>query len=557
MFEKLTEKERAWVDKTFETMSLDEKIGQMVNETGAFVMKHPDPVKWLKRYPLGSIFTGSEIIDSFAAQSGTTTSLQETVDRAGLKIPMLYSGDFESGIGAQIEGFTAMPRTMGLSAAFSDKASYEYGKVIGSEGRALNIRWGFGPVSDLNLNRENPVTNIRSVSDRPDHAVKILKNIMRGMQDCGCAACPKHFPGDGTDTRNQHLVTSLNLLSKEEWDRNHGKVFRELIKAGAMSIMIGHIGFPAYEPMDAKRQLWRPATCSRRLLQDLLRGELGFNGLILSDALCMIGYVSWADYETRIIDSVNAGINVFLWPDAERFLPLVKRALKDGRIERETVEDSVRRVLAFKALLGFAREDFAETAKEKTDIPALLKKNAGIARRIAEKSITLLRNRDHAVPLKLKKGAHILVMFTPDKTPVRRNIAVFSSLLEQRGFRITTISTNEFGTFSNLLETFDCVMMVSDANPQYSDYRSSDEVVWNLIGNEKIRKLVTVSFGTPYFLYDMASVPTYINAYHDCPASMKAAVRALFGEIPFQGKSPVSVPHCFSFGDGLKTKISK
>ena len=551
MLKKLTKKQAEWVEKTFKTMSLDEKIGQMVNETGRFVMKKPDPVKWLKKYPLGSIFTGSEIIDSFAAQAGKTASLQKTVDAAGLRIPMLYSGDFESGIGAQIEGFTAMPRTMGLSATFSEKDSYDYGKVIGSEGRAINIRWGFGPVSDLNLNRENPVTNIRSVSDQPDHAIRILKNIVKGMQDNGCAACPKHFPGDGTDTRNQHFVTSLNLLSKEEWDRNHGRVFKELIKAGAMSIMIGHIGFPAYEPMDSRKQLWRPATCSRHLLQDLLRGELGFDGIILSDALCMVGYLSWGEYESRIIDSINAGINVFLWPDAERFFPLVKAALKDGRIALETIEDSVRRVLAFKALLGLTPEALAEEAAKKTDISALLKANGEIAQRIADKSITLLRNRENAIPLKLKKNANILVMFTPDKMPVRKNISVFTAKLKARGFRVTTIPTGEFNTFSDLLDTFDCVMMVSNANPQYGDYRSADGVVWDLIGNEKVGKLIVISFGTPYFLYDMASVPTYINAYHDCEATINAAVRAMFGEIPFKGKSPVSVPHCFSFGDGL------
>lgn len=550
MLKKLTKKQQAWVESTFRKLTLNEKIGQLVNERGSYVMSRDLPAeKWLKKYPVGSIFTGSEIIEAYAHGTGVTTTLQESVAAAGLTVPVLYSGDFESGIGAQIDGYTAMPRTMGVSATFSEKDSYDFGKVIGSEGRALNIRWGFGPVSDLNLNRENPVTNIRSVGDRPDHAIRILKNIVKGMQDCGCAACPKHFPGDGTDTRNQHYVTSFNVLSKAEWDKMHGKVFKALIDAGAMSIMIGHLAFPAYEPMDEKKQLWRPATCSRRLLTDLLRGELGFQGVILTDAMCMNGYLAWGDYETRVIDSINAGVDMFLWPEPEKFFPLVKAALKDGRISRERIDDAVRRVLTFKAQLGLTPEELAK--EEKADMTALLKKNAEIARRIAEDSLTLLRNRDGVLPLKLKKGARILVLVNPNKPAPFKYLDKFRSRLAGRGYEVTMIGTKDYHAVVNLLDTFELVIFASDANPQYSEYRGFDPIFWDFLSNPKIRKLLMISFGTPYLLYDAAQVGTYINAYHDCEATIDAVVRAMFGEIPFKGKSPVSVPHCFSFGDGL------
>lgn len=141
----------------------------------------------------------------------------------------------------------------------------EFGRIIAEECRTLNIRWAFGPVSDLNLNRENPITYTRCPGDDPDHSLSILKGIVKGMQDHGCSACLKHFPGDGTDSRNQHLVTSLNLLSREDWDLYHGRIFKELIEEGALSIMIGHMGFPAYEPVDEKKGIFRPATASKRL----------------------------------------------------------------------------------------------------------------------------------------------------------------------------------------------------------------------------------------------------------------------------------------------------
>lgn len=554
MLEKLTAKQKKWIDTMFRSLTEEEKIGQLVNEQGTIVRSGgPSVEEWLKRYPIGSIFTGSEVIEDFSEKNGQTTNLQQAVAKTKTKVPVLFCGDFENGIGDGIEGFTTMPRTMGLSATFSEKDYYDYGRIIGTEGRALNIRWGFGPVSDLNLNRENPVTNIRSASDDPDHAIKVLSGIVKGMQDHGVAACPKHFPGDGTDTRNQHYVTSHNVLSKKEWDRLHGRVFRELVKAGAMSIMIGHVAFPAYEPEDRKRGLWRPATCSKKIMTDLLRGELGFDGIIVSDALSMAGYLSWGDYETRILDSFNGGVDIFLWPDPAKFFPLMKAALKDGRASKKRLDESVKRILAFKALLGLMPD---EIRKEKeVDLKALIEGNRKAAVRISEDSITLLRNRDNTLPLKLKKGARILLFFAPDLPGPNKYLQKFAVKLTARGFRVTVAHTRDFGVLSSLLDTFDSVMYLSDANPQYSVYRGFDNILWSYIQHmPQMKKPIMISFGTPYFLYDVASVPTYINAYHDCENSLEATIKAIFGEIPFKGKSPVSVPNCFLFGDGLKLK---
>lgn len=552
MLEKLTVKQKKWVDDTFRSLTEDEKIGQLVNDRGINLLSKKIPVTdWLKKYPIGFIFTGSEVIENFSAKIGVTTTLQQMVSSAGPKIPVIFSGDFENGIGDGIDGFTTMPRTMGLAATFSEKDYYDYGRIIGTEARALNIRWGFGPVSDLNLNRENPVTNIRSAGDNPDHAIKVLRGIVRGMQEHGIASCPKHFPGDGTDTRNQHYVTSHNVLSKEEWDQMHGRVFRELIKAGAMSIMIGHIAFPAYEQEDRKRGLWRPATCSKRIMTDLLRDELGFDGIILSDALSMAGYLSWNEYEARILDSFNGGVDVFLWPEPEKFFPLMKNALKDGRASKKRLDESVKRILAFKALLGLMPDEIKK--EEKVDLPALLKANQKAAKRISEDSITLLRNRDNVLPLKLKKGARILLFFAPNLPGPNKYLQKFAEKLTARGFRVTIAHTSDFGVLLNSIDTFDSVMYLSDANPQYSVYRGFDGVLWRYIQHmPQMKKPVMISFGTPYFLYDVASVPTYINAYHDCENSLEATIKAMFGEIPFKGRSPVSVPNCFKFGEGMK-----
>ena len=550
MFERLNEKQKSQVLNILNSMTTDEKIGQLVNEHADFLMKKVEnPIEFLRKYPVGSIFTGSEIIDSFANGVAETSKIQDIIKKADLKIPMLFSGDFENGIGGQIDGFTVMPRTMGLSATFSEQDSYDFGKVIGTEGTALDIRWCFGPVVDLNTNPGNPVTNIRSAGDTPDHALKILKNIVKGMQDNGCAACIKHFPGDGTDSRNQHYVTSLNTLSKNEWDKQHGRVFKELIDAGAMSIMAGHIGFPAYEEIDSDKQQYRPATCSRKLMTDLLRHELGFDGIILTDALCMVGYLSWGDYETRILDTFNGGADVFLWPDTKKFFALMHAALRDGRVSEERLNESVKRILSFKTLLNLTAD---ASANKTVSVKELLEENGKTAERIAQNCITLLRNKDKVLPLQLEKGAKILVITSPDKPGPAKYLPHFSQELAGRGFNVTTVKSSEYSTVAGQIENFDSVMYLSDANPQYGEYSGFDTVFWDFMTDAyKMKKLIMISFGTPYFLYDVPSAPTYINAYHDNSHCIHATIQAMFGEIPFKGKSPVSMKYCFNYGDGL------
>ena len=554
MLKALTAEQKRWVEETLASMSEDQKIGQMVNERGNIIRGKENPVEWLKKYPVGSIFTGAEIIDAFIEGVRATTSLQRIVEEAALPIPAVFSGDFENGIGGQISEFTRLPRTMGISATFSETDSYDFGKVIGSEAVAVDVRWCVSPVADLNLNRENPVVNTRSTGDNHEHSAKILKAIINGMQDQGCAACAKHFPGDGTDTRNQHYVTSLTLLSKEEWWKTQGMVFKKVIDEGVMSIMVGHVAFPAYEERDEKSGKWRPATCSKVLMTDLLRNELKFEGIIASDALCMNGYISWADYETRIIDSFNGGVDVFWWPETEKFFALVKAALRDGRITYQRLDESVRRVLEFKVRLGVC----GQTVEEKQiDYAALLKENQQIAKRIGEHCITLLRNRKKVLPLKLAPGSRILVFIAPDKPTPQQRLQRFADQLCKRGFKVTTAKTKDYELLRSCIDVFDAVIYLCDSNPQYSEHRGFDGILWNFMSDTNIRNRIMVSFGTPYFLYDVDEADTYINAYYDCEVCIDAVVRGIFGEIPFAGRSPVRVPYCFNFGDGLTGDVAE
>jgi beta-N-acetylhexosaminidase len=539
--------QQEWVEKAFDRLTLTEKIGQLVCERATDMLGRKDPAKWLDKYPVGSLFVGSEIIHDGAQDSASVAECVEKFNSSGKNIPLAVCGDFEHGIGRNIQGFTHLPDLMALAATFDPQLAYEYGKIIAEEGRSIGLHWGFGPVADLNLNPQNFVTNTRCMGDNPEHAISMLRELVRGMQENGMAACPKHFPGDGTDTRNQHIVTSLNLLDEEDWERKHGKVFQALIDAGAASIMIGHLGFPGYETIDGKKGKFCPATASKKILTDLLRKEMGFEGIILSDALCMNGYISWGGYEDRIIDSFNAGMDVFLWPDTEKFIPLIIKALADGRVAEERLEESVRRVLTFKAWLGID-----QAGKPMPLEKGKFEDNGKTATAIAEKSITLLRNRDNSIPLTLPEGVELLAVTIPESEKAQKPMAYFTERLASRGYQVTGCKLSEMHKHD--LDKFAAVFLLCNAKPLYVEYPVNNYSLWNFMINEKIKKRIYISFGTPYFLYEIAEADNYMNVYSDSRESVDAAIKALFGEIPCHGRSPVTMKHCFAFGDGRGRK---
>ncbi len=547
MFWNLASNKKEWVEEQLDGMTLDEKIGQLVSERAASIMKSNEPCRWIEKYPVGSVFVGSEIID-VEAEGGEKTKDNVSSLKKASRVPVLFCGDFEHGVGAQISGYTRLPDLMALGAAGDKELAYQYGRVIAEEGRSLGLHWAFGPVADLNTNHMNPVTNTRALTDNPDHCVKILSELVRGMQENGLAACPKHFPGDGTDTRNQHNVTSLNLLEKSEWDKFHGKVFKGLIDAGAASIMVGHLGFPAVEDFDGTVQKFRPATASRKIMTGLLREELGFKGIILTDALTMRGFTGWADYDRRILDSLEGGTDIFLWPDTERFFKLIKTCIEEGRVSPGRIDESVRRIMSFKAWLGLNDPNHEK--------PALMHKdkevNLGISRKTAEGSITLLKNRLNVIPLRIPANSKLLVVYTPESKTASGPLECFKRELESRSYQVTMLPLSKFSEKEGI-GGFECVFLLCNCKPKYVEYSIYNNYgLWYFFDHEDIKKLILISFGTPYFLHEAAGSETYINAYSDCEESQKAAVGALFGELPFRGKSPVVIGPYVGFGGGLR-----
>lgn len=549
----LLPEQEQWVERTLRSLSLREKIGQTAQERLAMICDGNEERlrDYLSEYPLGSVFCGGEVIKGEGSNAETNLAWVRRCHQAS-RVPVLVAGDLEAGAGSAVQGMTTFPHLMALGAADDEGLAYEYGRFTALEGRAAGFTWTFSPVVDLLQNWLNPVVSNRALGDRPGQTSRLASAIIRGMQDHGLSACAKHFPGDGVDFRDQHLVTSINSLSREAWWINHGAVFRAVIEAGVHTIMPGHIALPWFEPIQARSRRPRPATVSRRLLTDLLRHELGFEGVVISDALEMAGFTGWAPYEKRIVEAFNAGNDIMLWPD-KRYFEVMERAVEEGVVSIERLDDSVRRILRMKARLGLhlMQDDKDSKALSLTQgkVPVEIRTQAVcLSEGIALRSITLVRNQDQLLPLDRKTTRHVLLHFAVNPTSDRRTGAE-KELVEQLKARQIELTILENGNCLDIWnlekqgQRWDAYLVVFDlpihhAKNTVRPIGSMGEVMWTLQNTDTIKPIV-ISLGTPFLLWDMPFLGTMVNAYSPSKGSIHALVRALFGEAPFTENSPV------------------
>lgn len=542
-----------WVETTLSTLSLREKIGQTVQEicNDETCQSREHAVRYFEKNPVGSVFCGGEII------KGAGNSAELIRERLDLcqevsRIPLLVAGDLEHGAGAAVRGLTSFPHNLALGAVNDESLAYALGKYTALEGRYAGFNWTFSPVVDLAQNWMNPIVNNRSIGDNPKRVVPLAQAIIRGLQDHSIAACAKHFPGDGVDFRDQHLVTSINYLSEEEWWTNHGRVFQSVIDDGVYSIMPGHIALPWFEPMVAGQKRPRPASASKKLLTELLRQRMGFTGVVVSDALIMAGYTGWADREKRLIESVNAGVDVMLWPGTDYF-EILERALDDGRVSLQRLDESVRRILTLKARLGLADLQIdSRSVQNETSLPLQIRSEAEAAsREIAQRSITLVRNREHLLPLDSKKVKRVLLhkaVPTDAGADAFKHLDRFIDSLKARGLDVTVLQNGNCLDVSKLEESgqrWDAYLVFysSQGHQIKNSIRPVGpmaEVIWTQQNVETV-KPITISLATPFLLYDMPFLDTLVNAYSTSPYTMEALEAALFGESKFNDDTPVDV----------------
>lgn len=533
----LSQNQQQWVDATLNAMTLPQAVGQLLCPSSPRSTTE-DWLDLMQKVPIGSL----------TVRGSSTAELRERMQRlqAASAVPLLAAGDMEHGAEPILDS-TRFPRPMAAGAANDAELARIMGQATAAEARYAGMHWTFSPVIDLNYNFLNPITNVRAISDEPEQVVRIATAIIEGMQANGLlAATAKHFPGDGMDDRDQHLATTINNLPFAQWQATYGKVWRAAIEAGVMCVMPGHISLPDYQgfadrPVDAP-----PATLDAKLLMDLLRNELGFAGLIISDATGMIGMTTRVPTNERVVACIKAGCDVYLFPETIQDYERLLTAVKDERLSEARVWDATRRVLELKARLNLHVDPFGPKPSEadKTTYQQA-------AQTMADKSITVLRG-DEPLPVPLQPNSRVLTvtigaMSQFNRFMPPRELPTFDEELRARGFQVEHLLNPGDDELLAKAGAADVVFMNLLMLP-YMVMGSIHNLVGHL-GYWRWRSLFMdhpqvyyTSFGNPYVLHEMPHLPNLLAAYGDSAVSQAAAVKVWLGEMAAQGNCPVRLP---------------
>ena len=509
--------------KSIKDMTLEEKILQTVIYPITKDFFEGKATKEILKKNIGGYFVGKEIIKDDIHDKEKIAALTEKMKRDAEIVPIVC-GDFENGCGGAVASLTSLPKHMALGAAGSLGLAYDYGKTTAVQGRLFGANTALAPVVDLNINPRNDLVSTRSAGDAPDRVIPILTQEINGMQENGLFACLKHYPGDGVDWRNQHMVTTKNSLDRQTWENTYGRVYRELIKAGADMIMIGHISCPALQK-ERFGGLPLPGSLSSELIGHL-KNEIGFEGICMSDALSMGGFLGWYDDpKTAQLECFKAGIDMLLFPDWE-YCTAVKEAVENGEIAMERLDDAVLRILRVKEKIYKA-----EQKKKESEHEAILF-GENISARVAEKSLTLIA-KDSFVPLKADDKVMVVYLRqTEEGDNISESLGTFGAELKKRCREVTEVEN--LWLKQKTASEFDRIIYLANS----TDICLPD--AWMSLCHN-VDKSVVISFRSPYYREYFERAKYVINAYSDTESSQKAAVRGLFGEIKMDAEPPVDI----------------
>jgi beta-N-acetylhexosaminidase len=533
----------SWLHDTYASLDLDDKIGQLF--TLIMIGTDEEDFKRIASLRPGGVtrfFTADleferRIISDLVAKS---------------KVPPIISADLEGSRHSFAFG-TPVLGQLGLAAVDDVQATEKSSEILAREGRAMGVRWSFTPVIDINTAFRSPIVGTRSYGSDVNKIERHAVAHVHGLQRHGVAATAKHWPGEGYDDRDQHLVTTTNPLSMDEWKETFGRLYRTLITEGVLAIMSGHISLPAYirsKIPDAGLEAFRPASVSRLLNVDLLRDELGFNGIIVSDATPMGGLSAWGHHLDTLPDIIANGCDMILFSDEpEEDMAAVKAAVEDGKITPERLEEAVLRVLALKAHLKlFQPSDVLPDAAEARRLLAH-PDNVAASREYIGRSPTLVKDVNGIFPLDPAKTKRVLLVDGGIIHPLMPQPLEFllPALLRKEGFEVTIDRPDIVPT----PDDFDLVLYA--LGDESLLVRGRIFVDWHRMGGGGLFKAmyrpwtnipsVMISFGHPYHLYDAPRVPAYINAYSTMDSVQEAVVDCMLGRKPFLGTNPVD-PFC-------------
>jgi beta-N-acetylhexosaminidase len=581
-----------WAQKTLKKLSLEEKVGQMFMVRlimPQFVnIRNPEYLKWLdqiERYHLGSVLLT-------VPADGPSLSKSEPYEAAMLinqlqhvsKIPLLVAADYERGVSMRLNGTTVFPHSMAFGAAGKPELAEQFGRIVAQESRAIGVEWNLMPIADVNSNPSNPVINTRSFGEDPAQVGALVSAYIHGARSSGLLTAAKHFPGHGDTATDSHLGVATVNRTREQIEQIDLPPFRAAIDAGTDAVMVAHLTAPGLEPDPA-----RVATNSSAIVTGILKQQLGFKGLVITDAMDMGGltgvYPEGGSAAARhaALDTVKAGNDMLLlFSDLDSAYKGLVDAVRKGELPEKRIDESVLKILRAKASVGLhhAAQVDINTLASVISSP----ENLAVAQQIADSSITLVRENGRMLPLNRqgssasapaygvvqKEGSKLLcIIFTDDvrsdngrqlqrelkaRAPDARVIFVDP--------RIAAGSTPEIQSAVNAAENVlaaiylvpvpgRAVRTEGATGVNTISVPDATAALLQSILQAKRDKTVVVSFGSPYFLSDFPQIENYVCAYSNAFTSEVGAVKALFGEIPFRGRLPVTIPGIAQRGTGM------
>ena len=474
-------------------------------------------------------------------------------------VPLLVGGDFERGASMRVEGTTVFPHAMAFGAAGDPAFTRFEGEVTAREARALGVHWVYYPVADVNNNPDNPIINIRSFGEDPRAVAALVTAFIEGAHADKrnfVLATAKHFPGHGDTAVDSHLNLATLNADRERLERLELVPFRAAIEAGVDSIMTAHIAVPALAPPDL------PATLSPAILTGLLRGDLGFKGLVVTDALDMGGIAQGFSGAEAAVRALEAGADVLLMPaEPEAALKAVVAAVENGRLTRRRIQQSVAAILSAKERVGLDRKRLVdlEAIGDVVDSPEASER----AQEIAGRAVTLVRNGGNLIPLAAPERACYLVMV---ENRYSSDGQVFAQEVRKRAPRAAIASLDASMSGDALEEVIRglpaCQSYAVAAFATVSAYRGSvglagelPRALETLIASGQ--PVALVALGNPYLLRSFPGVTAYLATFSNVPPSEVAAVAALFGEIDIRGHLPVSIPGLAGYGEGIQVRATR
>ena len=574
-----------WANDELRKMSLEEKIGQLISVglNATFLNQDSDTYRELKRHIEDNKVGGLILFRGPVYESVILVNRMQQLAR----YPLLVSADLESGAGMRFEDTVNFPWNMGVAATGNPEYARRQGEITAREARALGVQQVFAPVVDVNNNAANPVINVRSYGEDPADVARFGAAFTEGAQAAGVIATAKHFPGHGDTAVDSHRGLPEINLGRDRLNKIEFVPFQASVNAGVGAVMTGHIGLPqidatavkplpksikgkptdtdeAGEIIEEKGSM--PATMSP-VIGRILRNDLKFSGMIVTDALSMSGLTIYFTQEEAAVRALEAGADMLLKPEnVDASFRGVRDAVKSGRITEQRVEESARKILAAKYDLGLVEQRI--TPVDAIDRIVGSKDVRDLAMEIAEHAVTLVRDEDKLIPLKnLKPDSRVFNLAITNGEDRNWITNPFVTRLERSGLKVETVVLDDRSSEQDVQKAIERAKSAELVFASLYGRVRSGQVLSVGIPDAGARALsaamaakvpiVGISFGNPYLLQNFPGLRTYIVAYGDMPSLQHAVARALMGEIDVTGRLPISLPGLYPRGTGIQVKKSR